>query len=91
MKRSVSDLAMQFVNGARKDNLKDSDLQSLVRLCGKSVLCLPAEYAPGSLVLPTCFRATAQYLLQHGKRCHQLGGPDGRLEWCVLTRDRRRD
>ncbi|KAK0635416.1 hypothetical protein B0T17DRAFT_550153, partial [Bombardia bombarda] len=47
------------------DTLKDEDLQSLVRLCGKSILYLPSEYAPGSLVLPTCFRATAQYLVQH--------------------------
>ncbi|KAK4179182.1 putative Rho-GTPase-activating protein [Triangularia setosa] len=57
-KRSVSDLAMHLVNG-------DEDLQSLVRLCGKSLLYLPSEYAAGSLVLPTCFRATAQYLVQH--------------------------
>jgi hypothetical protein len=69
-KRSVSDLAQQLMNGARRDNLKDADLQSLVRLCGKSKLYLPSEYAPGSLVLPTCFRATAQYLVQHGRRWH---------------------
>ncbi|KAK4042933.1 hypothetical protein C8A01DRAFT_13519 [Parachaetomium inaequale] len=65
-KRSVSDLAQHLMNGARRDNLKDEDLQSLVRLCGKSKLYLPSEYAPGSLLLPTCFRATAQYLVQHG-------------------------
>ncbi|KAL2019994.1 hypothetical protein VTK56DRAFT_8994 [Thermocarpiscus australiensis] len=65
-KRSVSDLATHFMNGTRRDSLKDEDLQSLVRLCGKSLLYLPSEYAPGSLVLPTCFRATAQYLIQHG-------------------------
>nr|CDP25497.1 Putative Rho-GTPase-activating protein [Podospora anserina S mat+] len=66
-KRSVSDLAMHLVNGVmmRRDSLKDEDLQSLVRLCGKSFLYLPSEYAAGSLVLPTCFRATAQYLVQH--------------------------
>ncbi|KAK0666847.1 putative Rho-GTPase-activating protein [Cercophora samala] len=66
-KRSVSDLAMHLVNGVmlRRDSLKDEDLQSLVRLCGKSLLYLPSEYAAGSLVLPTCFRATAQYLVQH--------------------------
>lgn len=66
-KRSVSDLAMHLVNTVKRDSLKDEDLQSLVRLCGKSMLYLPSEYAPCSLVLPTCFRATAQYLVQHGK------------------------
>ncbi|KAK3308694.1 uncharacterized protein B0T15DRAFT_391302, partial [Chaetomium strumarium] len=65
-KRSVGDLALHLMNGARRDNLKDAGLQSLVRLCGKSLLYLPSEYSPGSLVLPTCFRATAQYLVQHG-------------------------
>ncbi|KAK3326521.1 hypothetical protein B0H66DRAFT_617555 [Apodospora peruviana] len=49
----------------KRDSLKDEDLQSLVRLCGKSILYLPSEYAPSSLILPTCFRATAQYLVQH--------------------------
>ncbi|SPQ21724.1 91e761e2-4dc8-4d24-8244-0dbc3bac0e00 [Thermothielavioides terrestris] len=33
-RRSVGDLALQLVNGTRRDNLKDEDLQSLVRLCG---------------------------------------------------------
>ncbi|KAK3902271.1 hypothetical protein C8A05DRAFT_15661, partial [Staphylotrichum tortipilum] len=67
-RRSVSDMALHLVNGTggRRDNLKDEDLQSLVRLCGKSKLYLPPEYSPGSLILPTCFRATAQYLVQHG-------------------------
>lgn len=51
----------------KRDPLKDEDLQSLVRLCGKSMLYLPSEYAPGSLILPTCLRATAQYLIHHGK------------------------
>ncbi|KAG7288980.1 hypothetical protein NEMBOFW57_005340 [Staphylotrichum longicolle] len=54
------------MHGNRRDILKDEDLQSLVRLCGKSRLYLPAEYSPGSLVLPTCLRATAQYLVQYG-------------------------
>ncbi|AEO62782.1 uncharacterized protein THITE_2031416, partial [Thermothielavioides terrestris NRRL 8126] len=65
-RRSVGDLALQLVNGTRRDNLKDEDLQSLVRLCGKSTLYLPSQYSPGPLVLPTCFRATAHYLAQHG-------------------------
>ncbi|KAK3327879.1 hypothetical protein B0T19DRAFT_475584 [Cercophora scortea] len=64
-KRSVSDLAKHIVHATRRDILKDEDIQSLVRLCGKSILYLPSEYAPCSLVLPTCFRATAQYLVQH--------------------------
>ncbi|WQF86508.1 Putative Rho GTPase activation protein [Colletotrichum destructivum] len=38
----------------------------MVRLSGKCLLYLPPDYAPGSLVLPTCFRATAQYLAQYG-------------------------
>lgn len=66
-KRSVSDMAMHIVSQTKRDSLKDEDLQSLVRLCGKSILYLPSEYAPGSLVLPTCLRATAQHLVQHGK------------------------
>ncbi|KAH6850848.1 Rho GTPase activation protein [Chaetomium sp. MPI-CAGE-AT-0009] len=65
-KRSIGDLALRVVNGAKRDGLQDEDLQSLVRLCGKSKLYLPSEYSPCSLVLPTCFRATAQYLVQHG-------------------------
>ncbi|KAK4453636.1 hypothetical protein QBC34DRAFT_189868 [Podospora aff. communis PSN243] len=64
-KRSVSDFAMHIVQLPKRDSLKDEDLQSLVRLCGKSMLYLPSEYAPSSLILPTCFRATAQYLVQH--------------------------
>ncbi|KAK1688007.1 RhoGAP domain-containing protein [Colletotrichum godetiae] len=38
----------------------------MVRLSGKSLFHLPADYATGSLVVPTCFRATAQYLAQYG-------------------------
>ena len=64
-KRSISDLSLRLK--IRKDPLKDKDLQELVRLCGLSLLYLPTEYAAGSLALPTCFRATAQYLVQHGK------------------------
>lgn len=67
-KRSMSDLAIQIMQPSlKRDTLKGEDLQSLVRLCGKSVLYLPSEYAPGSLILPTCLRATAQYLVQHGE------------------------
>ncbi|KAH8909025.1 hypothetical protein BR93DRAFT_522491 [Coniochaeta sp. PMI_546] len=64
-KRSLSDIASHLIH-PRKDSFKDEDLQTLVRLCGKSNFYLPSEYAPALLVLPTCFRATAQYLVQHG-------------------------
>ncbi|KAF6841777.1 RhoGAP domain-containing protein [Colletotrichum plurivorum] len=64
-KRSVSDMALHLVH-SRRPEPKAIDLQTMVRLCGKSFLYLPPEYCPGSLVLPTCFRATAQYLLQYG-------------------------
>ena len=37
----------------------------MVRLSGKSMLYLPHEYAPCSLILPTCIRATAQHLAQN--------------------------
>lgn len=47
-------------------------MQELVRLCGSSLLYLPTEYAPSSLAVPTCFRATAQYLVQHGKRAPKI-------------------
>jgi len=63
-KRSVSDLSIRL--RAKKDALKDKSLLELVRLCGTSALYLPAEYAAGTLAVPTCFRATAQYLVQHG-------------------------
>lgn len=37
----------------------------MVRLNGKSALHLPRDYSPCSLILPTCLRATAQYLAQN--------------------------
>ncbi|KAK7954948.1 hypothetical protein PG988_015642 [Apiospora saccharicola] len=64
-RRSISDIALNFVHNQRKASLTHEDLRGLVRLCGKSTLYLPVEYAPGSLTLPTCFRATAHYLVQH--------------------------
>ncbi|KFX99997.1 hypothetical protein V490_01538 [Pseudogymnoascus sp. VKM F-3557] len=64
-KRSISDISLRMA-GARKDAFKDRHLAELVRLCGSSPFYLPAEYAPGTLNLPTCFRATAQYLVQRG-------------------------
>ncbi len=64
-KRSVSDISLRMK--PKKDTLKGRDLTELVRLCGSSPLYLPAEYAASTLAVPTCFRATAQYLVQHGK------------------------
>jgi hypothetical protein len=66
-KRSVSDISLWMK--PKKDTLKGKDVVELVRLCGASPLYLPAEYAVGTLAVPTCFRATAQYLIQHGKIC----------------------
>ncbi|KAI0852351.1 hypothetical protein F5Y00DRAFT_258758 [Daldinia vernicosa] len=64
-RRSVSDVALNLVHHVKRDELKGENLQDLVRLCGKSIFYLPTEYAPCSLVLPTCFRALAQALVQH--------------------------
>ncbi|KAH7318127.1 hypothetical protein B0I35DRAFT_409065 [Stachybotrys elegans] len=63
-KRSVSDLAHNLVH-SRREFPKIIALQDLVRLSGKSILYLPQEYSPGSLILPTCLRATAQYIAQN--------------------------
>ncbi|KAF5604510.1 Rho-GTPase-activating 6 [Fusarium subglutinans] len=61
-KRSVSDLAHNLIH--RRDP-KILDLQSMVRICGKSMLYLPPEHTPSALVLPTCIRATAHHIAQH--------------------------
>ncbi|KAI0007731.1 hypothetical protein F4779DRAFT_492804 [Xylariaceae sp. FL0662B] len=67
-RRSISDMAMSFVHHHhyhhKKHGLEDESLPALVRLCGKSLFYLPSEYAPCALVLPTCFRALAQALVQ---------------------------
>ncbi|KAI1214792.1 uncharacterized protein F4807DRAFT_8849 [Annulohypoxylon truncatum] len=63
-RRSISDAALNIVHHQKKDGLENANLQDLVRLCGKSLLYLPPEYTPCSLVLPTCFRALAQALVQ---------------------------
>ncbi|OBT55745.1 hypothetical protein VE04_03836 [Pseudogymnoascus sp. 24MN13] len=64
-RRSISDISLRMP-GAKKDGFKDRHLAELVRLCGSSNFDLPPEYAHGTLSLPTCFRATAQYLVQRG-------------------------
>jgi hypothetical protein len=65
--RSLSDIALGFVHGSKRDGLRNKDLKTLVRLCGQSSFFLPTAYAPCTLTLPTCFRALAQTLVQHGK------------------------
>ncbi|KAM3522256.1 hypothetical protein MY4038_008698 [Beauveria bassiana] len=62
-RRSASDLA--YLIHSRREALSVLDLQSMVRLSGKSSLYLPTEYAPCALILPTCIRATAQYVSQY--------------------------
>ncbi|KJZ70247.1 hypothetical protein HIM_10361 [Hirsutella minnesotensis 3608] len=62
-RKSVSDLAHMI--RSRRDAPKVVCIQEMVRLSGKSMLYLPQDYAPCSLVLPTCLRATAQYLAQN--------------------------
>jgi hypothetical protein len=64
-RRSISDISLRMP-GAKKDAFKDRHLAELVRLCGSSNFDLPPKYAHGTLSLPTCFRATAQYLVQRG-------------------------
>ncbi|ERS99305.1 hypothetical protein HMPREF1624_04504 [Sporothrix schenckii ATCC 58251] len=72
-KRSDSDPSNQLQPGSGSgsksdvlDTLKNQSLQTLVRTCGKSFLYLPTDYGTRSLMLPTCFRAAAQYLVQNG-------------------------
>ncbi|KAI1283439.1 hypothetical protein F5Y07DRAFT_408768 [Xylaria sp. FL0933] len=55
----------KLINSHKRDALKSRDLKTLIRLCGRSPLFLPTDYAPCSLTLPTCFRALAQSLVQH--------------------------
>lgn len=62
-RRSVSDLA--YLIHSRREPPKIVDIQTMVRLSGKSILYLPQEYSPCSLILPTCIRATAQYIAQN--------------------------
>ncbi|KAH6675337.1 GTPase-activator protein for rho-like GTPases-like protein, partial [Plectosphaerella plurivora] len=64
-RRSFSDLAGQIMQ-PKPEPPKTQSLQSMVTLGGKSLLYLPSEFAPRALVLPTCFRATAQFLVQNG-------------------------
>lgn len=65
--RGLGDVTSNFGHNHKQDGLKNQDLRALIRLCGKSPLFLPTDYAPFSLMLPTCIRALAQALVQHGK------------------------
>ncbi|KAF5668119.1 rho-gtpase-activating 6 [Fusarium heterosporum] len=62
-KRSVSDLAHSLIH--RRETPKVLDIQSMVRISGKSMFYLPTEHAPSALILPTCLRATAHHIAQH--------------------------
>lgn len=65
--RSVGDIVSDLVHPtAKSETAATSDLSSLVRVCGRSLLYLPAEYAIRPLLLPTCLRATAQRLAEQG-------------------------
>ncbi|KAM5344728.1 hypothetical protein ACJ41O_010590 [Fusarium nematophilum] len=63
-RRSVSDLAHNLVHH-RREAPKTLDLQSMIRLSGKSMFYLPPEHAPSALILPTCLRATAHHIAQN--------------------------
>lgn len=43
------------------------DLSDMVRLTRKSLLRLPPDYAPFPLVLPTCLRASAQFIAENAR------------------------
>ncbi|KAG5948840.1 hypothetical protein E4U60_000622 [Claviceps pazoutovae] len=62
-KRSVSELAN--IIHCKREAPRIMEIQEMVRLGGRSILYLPQEYSPCYLILPTCIRATAQYLAQH--------------------------
>ncbi|KAI1130925.1 hypothetical protein F5Y10DRAFT_288352 [Nemania abortiva] len=63
--RGHSNVSLTLAHNHKQDGLKNLNLKSLIRLCGKSPLFLPTDYAPFSLTLPTCVRALAQALVQH--------------------------
>lgn len=63
-KRSVSDLALHLTQ-RQNDATRTMELQDMIRIGGKSLLYLPAGYAPSALLLPTGIRATAHYIAQH--------------------------
>ncbi|KAH8801690.1 hypothetical protein F5884DRAFT_889772 [Xylogone sp. PMI_703] len=52
----------------KKSPERSYDLQELVRICGSSIVYLSSEYSASNLTLPTCLRATAQYLIQHAPK-----------------------
>ncbi|SPO06896.1 uncharacterized protein DNG_09590 [Cephalotrichum gorgonifer] len=61
-KRSLSDMATHIT---KRDQPKEVTLEESIRICGKSLMYLPPEYAPAPLVVPTSIRATAHYLIQN--------------------------
>lgn len=63
---SVSDLAGMGRAG-RKDHLRGLHLEDMVKLGGVCEFKLPEKVAPGMLLVPACFHATANYLLMNGR------------------------
>lgn len=72
-KRSVSDAGLASSKANHRKGVQFDDVEDMVRVCGKSLLNLPAGYSPGSLVVPTCIRATAHHLLYQGWSPASLG------------------
>lgn len=64
-KRSISDITTQY-SQPNKGPSRVIGLEEIIRICGKNLLHLPPEYAPSPLVVPTCVRATAHYLVENG-------------------------
>lgn len=63
-RRSVSDFT-QGLPVPRKEYAKSLSPAEMVRLNGRSMLYLPRDYAVRPLLIPTCIRATAQYLAEN--------------------------
>lgn len=64
-KRSMSDITAHYSQPSKGPS-RVIGLEEIIRICGKNLLHLPLEYAPSPLVVPTCVRATAHYLVENG-------------------------
>lgn len=65
-------------------------LEEIIRICGKNLLHLPPEYAPSPLVVPTCVRATAHYLVENGMWWHLASYMIARLTTDMVSSSRQR-
>lgn len=65
-------------------------LEEIIRICGKNLLHLPPEYAPSPLVVPTCVRATAHYLVENGMSWHLVSYIPARLATDMVLFSRQR-